>query len=223
MLAKVKSYLLQGWPSVVDSEDLQTYSKRRTELSLQDGCIFWGARVVVPPPGRSQIVEEIHEAHPGVSRMKSLARSYVWWPKIDLDLENKVKSCTQCQLNQHLSPPAPLHPWVWPDHPWSRLHLVFAGHDHVEDVPAPALRFAPHLEALAAGHHHTNLPLGGGGLPLPRLRGEEEGGGGDERSRRRWGEDNRGRKGGEEVRKREGRRGDRYKKRREGRKRVRER
>ena len=77
VLAKVKSYLLQGWPSVVDSEDLQTYSKRRTELSLQDGCIFWGARVVVPPPGRSQIVEEIHEAHPGVSRMKSLARSYV--------------------------------------------------------------------------------------------------------------------------------------------------
>ena len=112
---------------MVDSEDLQTYSKRRTELSLQDGCIFWGARVVVPPPGRSQIVEEIHEAHPGVSRMKSLARSYVWWPKIDLDLENKVKSCTQCQLNQHLSPPAPLHPWVWPDHPWSRLHLDFAG------------------------------------------------------------------------------------------------
>ena len=96
VLSKLKTYLLHGWPSVVDSEELKPYVKRMTELSLQDGCIFWGARVVTPPPGRSQIVVEIHETHPGVSLMKSLARSYVWWPKMDLDLENKVKSCTQC-------------------------------------------------------------------------------------------------------------------------------
>lgn len=96
VLSKVKTYLLQGWPSVVDSEELKPYATRKTGLSLQDGCIFWGARVVVPPPGHWQIVKELHETHPGVSRMKSLARSYVWWPKMDLDLENKVKSCTQC-------------------------------------------------------------------------------------------------------------------------------
>ncbi|XP_024921034.1 uncharacterized protein K02A2.6-like [Cynoglossus semilaevis] len=127
VMAKVKTYLLQGWPVVVESEELRPYVKRKNELSLQDGCIFWGTRVVVPPPGRSQIMEEVHEAHPGVSRMKSLARSYVWWPRMDLDLENKVKSCIQCQANQKMSPPAPLHPWEWPDRPWSRLHLDFAG------------------------------------------------------------------------------------------------
>ena len=59
--------------------------------------------------------------------MKSLARSYVWWPKIYQDLESKVKSCTQCQINQNMPQPAPLHPWEWPDRPWSRLHLDFAG------------------------------------------------------------------------------------------------
>ena len=127
VLSQVKTFLLQGWPSTVEEEELRHYAKRKTELSLQEGCIFWGARVIVPPPGRSQIIEEIHETHPGVSRMKNLARSYVWWPKRDQDLESKVKSCTQCQINQNMPQPAPLHPWEWSDRPWSRLHLDFAG------------------------------------------------------------------------------------------------
>ena len=28
---------------------------RRQELSVQDGCVHWGARVVVPPPGSPKI------------------------------------------------------------------------------------------------------------------------------------------------------------------------
>ncbi|XP_042372461.1 uncharacterized protein K02A2.6-like [Plectropomus leopardus] len=127
VLSQVKTFLLQGWPSVVEGEELRPYAKRKTELSLQDGCIFWGARVIVPPPGRAQIMDELHETHPGVSRIKSLARSYVWWPRLDQDLENKVRACTQCQANQNMPQPAPLHPWEWPDRPWSRLHLDFAG------------------------------------------------------------------------------------------------
>ncbi len=56
--------------------------------------------MVVLPCGHQQIVDEIHETHPVVSRMKSLARSFVWGPSMNQDVENKVKSCTQCQTNQ---------------------------------------------------------------------------------------------------------------------------
>lgn len=59
--------------------------------------------------------------------MKSLARSYVWWPKLDSDLEHKVKQCNNCQTRQKLPPVAPLHPWEWPNKPWSRLHIDYAG------------------------------------------------------------------------------------------------
>jgi hypothetical protein len=46
---------------------------------------------------------------------------------MDQDVENKVKSCSEHQTNQKMAPPMPLHLWEWPDHPWSRLHIDFAG------------------------------------------------------------------------------------------------
>ena len=89
--------------------------------------MLWGTRVVVPPAGCTQVVEELHEGHLGVSHMKSLARSFVWWPGMDHDLEAKVKSCQQCQITRHSPPPAPLHPWEWPQCPWVRIHVDYAG------------------------------------------------------------------------------------------------
>eukprot|EP00731_Ephydatia_muelleri_P000397 Em0001g397a len=64
-------------------------SRWKSELSVEDGCILWGSRVVVPPPGRVPIIKILHDGHPGVSRMKSLARSVVWWPGLDAELEAK--------------------------------------------------------------------------------------------------------------------------------------
>ena len=43
--------------------------------------------------------------------MKSLARTFVWWPGLDKDIEQTVAHCTECQRNRPLPPTAPLHPW----------------------------------------------------------------------------------------------------------------
>lgn len=118
---------MQGWPVTVEQEGCKPYVKHKLELSVLDGFLLWGSRVIVPPAGRAQVMEEPHDAHPGVSRMKSLARSFVWWPGMDRALEDQVKACSQCQSNQKMPAPAPLHPWQWPGHPWSRLHIDFAG------------------------------------------------------------------------------------------------
>ena len=127
VLSQVHNLILEGWPAKNSSEELHPYFTKRTELSVEDGCVLWGARVVVPPQGRSKILTELHEAHPGESRMKALARSYVWWPGLDQDIVKKVKSCDKCQSNQSAPAEAPLHPWEWPGLPWSRIHIDFAG------------------------------------------------------------------------------------------------
>ena len=127
VLSKVKKWLTDGWPEREREEDLRPYRQRKDELSLQDGCILWGQRVIVPEPGHKLVVEELHAGHQGISRMKSLARSFVWWPKLDADLEDRAKRCEICQVHQKAPAPAPLHPWEWPEMPWCRLHLDYAG------------------------------------------------------------------------------------------------
>ena len=68
-----------------------------------------------------------HDTHPGIVKMKSLARRYVWWPKMDTNSEEKVKSCATCQSHQKTPPCSPLHPCEWPGRPWSRVHVDYAG------------------------------------------------------------------------------------------------
>ena len=55
------------------------YSSKRLELTELDGCIVWCGRVLIPEPGRKHILAELHSGHLGRSRMKALARMFVWW------------------------------------------------------------------------------------------------------------------------------------------------
>ena len=107
--------------------DLTSIIVCREELSAVDGCILWGARVVIPPPGRKLVLSQLHDTHPGICKMKSLARSYVWWPGMDTDIVTTVQHCDTCQQHRPSPQKAPLHPWEWPSRPWSRVHIDHTG------------------------------------------------------------------------------------------------
>ena len=127
VLSRIIKFVQYGWPEECPEEALKPYFVRRSELSVQDDCILWGNRVIIPEPGREAIMCGLHETHPGICRMKALARSFVWWPKMDADLEAKVRGCTQCQVYQKSPAAAPLHPWEFPRRPWQRIHIDYAG------------------------------------------------------------------------------------------------
>ena len=59
--------------------------------------------------------------------MKALARSCVWWPQMDAEIEKVVKNCARCQQCQKSPAKAPLHPWEWPERAWSQVHADYAG------------------------------------------------------------------------------------------------
>ena len=129
VLARVLNYTLTGWPNYVSSEELKPYFTRRHELTADQGCVLWGMRVIIPPSLRNRLLQELHEEHPGIVAMKSIARSYVWWPNLDAEIELIVKSCEVCQAVQKAPSSAPLYPWRWPTRVWQRVHIDFAEKD----------------------------------------------------------------------------------------------
>ena len=128
ILSRVYKYTLNGWDeSKALEENLKPFYNRRLELSLFNGIIMLGTRVVVPTKFRGQILDEIHSGHLGVVKMKSVARTYVYWPKIDQQIEEKARGCPGCRQVLKAPPTTQLHPWEWPSKPWRRLHIDFAG------------------------------------------------------------------------------------------------
>ena len=127
VLSVVLQRILEGGLDREADESFKPYRRRVSELTTECGCVLWGRRVVVPAALRTKVLEELHEVHPGVVRMKALARSYVWWPGIDQEIENAVRCCSTCQVNQSRPAAASAHPWEYPTRPWERLHIDHAG------------------------------------------------------------------------------------------------
>ena len=94
-LSKVISYINRGWPNKTE-EQFKPYFIRRSELSVDNSCVLWGDRVIMPMQLRTKVLEELHDNHSGIVKMKYIARSYVCWPSTDKDIENISKSCTSC-------------------------------------------------------------------------------------------------------------------------------
>ena len=50
--------------------------------------------MIVPRKLKEKVLQGLHEVHFGIARTKAIAQSYVWWPKLDNDIESLAKSCT---------------------------------------------------------------------------------------------------------------------------------
>ena len=50
----------------------------------------WGLRVVIPEKYRVCPLDDLHQEHHGICRLKSLARGYFWWPGLDAAIVERV-------------------------------------------------------------------------------------------------------------------------------------
>ena len=121
-------YATSGWPCHIDSseKELRQLRAARNSLSVSGKCLFYGQRAVVPRALRPEVLEILHSGHFGVVRMRQLARTTVYWPGIDSDIDDLSKACLVCAEHARTPPEAALHPWLLPEKPWSRIHIDHA-------------------------------------------------------------------------------------------------
>ncbi|XP_039297391.1 uncharacterized protein K02A2.6-like [Nilaparvata lugens] len=100
--------------------------KNSEEYTIQDGCIFRGNRIYIPSTLCKLILHELHDGHLGTQKMKSVARSYVYWDNIDRDISNITQACPAC-IRYSKSPARVIHKWLPPDAPWQHIHVDHAG------------------------------------------------------------------------------------------------
>lgn len=131
VLSKAIEYVQREWPKV-DSLDkeLTKFFNRRDELSLDRGVLMLGSRVVIPKKFRATLLSEVHSCHTGIVRAKELVRSFFWWPGVDKELEDLIKSCEICRVNRNNPPSGEPSPWQTTTSPFERIHIDFCEVNH---------------------------------------------------------------------------------------------
>ena len=64
----------------------------------------------------------VHQNHWGIEKTKHMIRESFWWPKMNNDVEDLVKTCPFCQAVTSSSQFEPLNPIYMPSHPWEYLY-----------------------------------------------------------------------------------------------------
>ena len=97
-LAILKYTIQKGWPSNIKElpSELQPYWTFHEELSIEDGFILKGTRIVVPSSKQVEILKLIHEGHLGLTKCKLRAKETVYWPGLNKQLEKLVLNCKLC-------------------------------------------------------------------------------------------------------------------------------
>ena len=122
----VKRYVREGWPQHIDRPEVQEFKQYSSSRSMVADCLINGNRTVIPEVMRQQILDILHLGHFDMQQMKHMARSAVYWPHIDSQIEDICKCCSACA--EHLNkPPQPAnHLWIIPEKAWSRIHFDYA-------------------------------------------------------------------------------------------------
>ena len=91
------------------------------ELSIVDGEILKGQRVVVPAIMKADMLQLIHEGHMGIEKWKRRARDILYRPNMNQNVYDTVSQCDVFQEYRYAQPQQPLHMHERPDRPLAKV------------------------------------------------------------------------------------------------------
>ena len=123
MQALIKAIETDQW----SNQETQVYRKIKDELSVCNGIVLTGNRIIIPTSLRSKAIDLAHVGHQGIVKTKRLLREKVWFPGIDKMAEEKMHNCLPCQASTQgkLPPPEPLKMTPLPSASWKEVPFPY--------------------------------------------------------------------------------------------------
>ena len=115
--------ILNGWPNekIHLDPEIREYYAFKDEMTVQDGLILRGNRVIVPASQRKTLKERLHSSHIGTEGCCRRARECLYWPGMNADIREFVSRCATCRKFEIANPAEPLMPHEIPDRPWAKI------------------------------------------------------------------------------------------------------
>ena len=135
-LTDLKKVVLEGWPDNKSQvkKGIAAYWDFREQISVHDGVLFKGERVIVPENLRSDMLKRVHQAHQGSKACKRRARELLYWLGMSQDIEEVVRSCSVCNLHSKSQCKEPFKPHEVPEGPWKKVGadlFLFGGQEYL--------------------------------------------------------------------------------------------
>ncbi|RXN33948.1 Retrotransposable element Tf2 type 1 [Labeo rohita] len=116
-LQQVVTHLKNGWPR----GECAQYYNIRTELSMVKGILLRQNRIVIPQSLRQEMLKRLHEGHLGAEKCKRRARTVIYWPGINTDIDKMVSSCDTCLKHRAKQQKEPMIISDAPEEPWQKV------------------------------------------------------------------------------------------------------
>lgn len=97
------------------------WKKHTNELSVVEGVLMKGTKVVIPSELRKEMLSRLHRGHLGMAKCISRARTLMYWPRMAADIRQMVEQCETCQIHAYKQPAEPLLLRDTPNQPWYRV------------------------------------------------------------------------------------------------------
>ena len=131
-MQKLREHIVADWEKC-DSE-MEPYLSFRSELTIDDGLIVKGSRLVIPRALRKEMLTLLHTSHQGLAATLRRARRTIFWPGITQELQKVVDSCEVCQRNSPDNRRDELLSHAVPSQPWMKVGVdlfSFGGKDYI--------------------------------------------------------------------------------------------
>ena len=113
----------KGWPDHKDliPENIRAYFSYRDELTVSDGIVMRGSRVVIPDRLRKEMKQRIYKGHMRSNSCLRFAKDIIYWPQISSEIRQFVETCGTCATySQRQARETPIITTI-PERPWEKV------------------------------------------------------------------------------------------------------